>query len=106
MTYRTDAAPIALLILLSVAGCATLGKREPAPANPPPSPKTEPIESAPTPRQGDVAPVRQASYQLPETPEAKPDADAPRPQRLLQPQDDRAADRLPRPHGAPVQPHL
>ena len=36
MTYRTDAGRLGLTVLLSLTGCATIAKREPAPANPPP----------------------------------------------------------------------
>jgi hypothetical protein len=75
MTYRTDAGRIVLLSLLSVAGCATIAKREPTPANLPSPTKTEPIRFTPTPQAADI---RQVSHQVPETSDAKPDADAPR----------------------------
>src|SRR5947208_3556785 len=78
MTYRTDAGRVGLLILLSLTGCATLAKREPAPANPPPPAKTEPAKPTSAPQQSELPPVRPAMYQLPEAPESKPDVDAPR----------------------------
>jgi hypothetical protein len=73
MTHRTDAGRVAMLILLSVAGCATLGKREPAPMTPP-----IPATPAPPAQQAEPPPIQPVMYQLPETPESKPDADAPR----------------------------
>jgi len=77
MTHRTDAGRFALLILLvflhAVAGCATLGKREPPPANSPPLSR---LTSAP--QQPEPPPIQPVMYQLPETPDSKPDADAPR----------------------------
>src|SRR5437762_4038692 len=75
MTYRTDAGRILLLILLTITGCATLAKRAPTPANPPPPAKSEPTQLPPTPQPADV---RQVSHQLAEAPDAKADADAPR----------------------------
>jgi len=78
MTYRTDAGRIALLMLFSVAGCATLGKREQTPASPPLPARTEPVKPTPMPQPADMSPIRPVGYQLPETPDAKSDADAPR----------------------------
>lgn len=78
MTHRTDAGRIVLLTLLSVTGCATLGKRETAPANPSPPGKTESIKPPSTPPPAEPSVVRPVMHQLPETPEPKPDADAPR----------------------------
>src|SRR5262245_34743897 len=77
MTYRTDARRFGLLPLLlsvlAVAGCATIGKREPVPANPPP-----PAKLTSPPQQSEPSPIQPVMYQLPETPDSKPDADAPR----------------------------
>src|SRR5213596_1492416 len=79
MAHRTDAGGIGSLILLLVAGCATLGKREPAPANPPqpaatgPA-KTESIRLMSAPQQSDLTPDRPAIYQVQDS----PDADSPR----------------------------